>query len=137
MQCHICSHFLIVVIFCVLSAPNVYTENEQVAKYEIMDGAPVRGTILFVCLSTRSMCMCMYVPCLSACSMCVYLYICAPCTCINGSCWCRDVPKTRCWLHQCLPGNIITREQMLLSKNTYPVDQLIDPAPVCSSNSNV
>ena len=23
--------------------PNVYTENEQVAKYEIMDGAPVRG----------------------------------------------------------------------------------------------
>ena len=26
-------------------APNVYTENEQVAKYEIMDGAPVRGNI--------------------------------------------------------------------------------------------
>jgi vacuolar protein sorting-associated protein 26 len=25
--------------------PNVYTENEQVAKYEIMDGAPVRGKI--------------------------------------------------------------------------------------------
>lgn len=25
------------------TAPNVYTENEQVAKYEIMDGAPVRG----------------------------------------------------------------------------------------------
>lgn len=23
--------------------PNIYTENEQVAKYEIMDGAPVRG----------------------------------------------------------------------------------------------
>ena len=26
-----------------LTAPNIYTENEQVAKYEIMDGAPVRG----------------------------------------------------------------------------------------------
>lgn len=25
------------------TAPNIYTENEQVAKYEIMDGAPVRG----------------------------------------------------------------------------------------------
>ena len=25
------------------TAPNVYTENEQIAKYEIMDGAPVRG----------------------------------------------------------------------------------------------
>ena len=24
-------------------APNIYTENEQIAKYEIMDGAPVRG----------------------------------------------------------------------------------------------
>ncbi|CAI8022660.1 Vacuolar protein sorting-associated protein 26B-B, partial [Geodia barretti] len=24
-------------------SPNIYTENEQVAKYEIMDGAPVRG----------------------------------------------------------------------------------------------
>jgi vacuolar protein sorting-associated protein 26 len=23
--------------------PNIYTENEQIAKYEIMDGAPVRG----------------------------------------------------------------------------------------------
>ena len=37
-----------------------------------MDGAPVRGTILFVCLSACSMCMCMYVPCLFVCSMCVY-----------------------------------------------------------------
>ncbi len=26
-----------------LPAPNIYTENEQIAKYEIMDGAPVRG----------------------------------------------------------------------------------------------
>ncbi|XP_064384568.1 uncharacterized protein LOC135333524 [Halichondria panicea] len=25
------------------SAPNIYTENEQLGKYEIMDGAPVRG----------------------------------------------------------------------------------------------
>lgn len=24
-------------------APNIYTENEPIAKYEIMDGAPVRG----------------------------------------------------------------------------------------------
>ena len=32
--------------FCIfILAPNVYTENEQVAKYEIMDGAPVRGNI--------------------------------------------------------------------------------------------
>lgn len=28
---------------CTYTAPNVYTENEQIAKYEIMDGAPVRG----------------------------------------------------------------------------------------------
>lgn len=28
---------------CVLTAPNIYTENEPIAKYEIMDGAPVRG----------------------------------------------------------------------------------------------
>lgn len=25
------------------SGPNIYAENETVAKYEIMDGAPVRG----------------------------------------------------------------------------------------------
>ena len=25
------------------AAPNIYTENEPIAKYEIMDGAPVRG----------------------------------------------------------------------------------------------
>lgn len=25
------------------TAPNIYTENEQIAKFEIMDGAPVRG----------------------------------------------------------------------------------------------
>ena len=30
-----------------LTAPNIYTENDQVAKYEIMDGAPVRGTVPF------------------------------------------------------------------------------------------
>ncbi|CAI8031548.1 Vacuolar protein sorting-associated protein 26B-like [Geodia barretti] len=28
--------------------PNIYTENEQVAKYEIMDGAPVRGTHTYI-----------------------------------------------------------------------------------------
>ena len=25
------------------TGPNTYTENETIAKYEIMDGAPVRG----------------------------------------------------------------------------------------------
>ena len=29
------------------TAPNIYTENEQIAKYEIMDGAPVRGTLTY------------------------------------------------------------------------------------------
>ncbi len=29
--------------FSLSSAPNIYTENEPIAKYEIMDGAPVRG----------------------------------------------------------------------------------------------
>ena len=29
--------------FIFVLAPNVYTENEQFAKYEIMDGAPVHG----------------------------------------------------------------------------------------------
>ena len=31
--------------FCVYSllGPNTYNENETIAKYEIMDGAPVRG----------------------------------------------------------------------------------------------
>ena len=27
-------------------APNMYNENDTVAKYEIMDGAPVRGDLL-------------------------------------------------------------------------------------------
>ena len=26
-------------------APNMYNENDTVAKYEIMDGAPVRGDL--------------------------------------------------------------------------------------------
>ena len=29
-----------------MSGPNTYNENETIAKYEIMDGAPVRGTCL-------------------------------------------------------------------------------------------
>lgn len=29
--------------------PNVYHENDTIAKYEIMDGAPVRGEPLSVC----------------------------------------------------------------------------------------
>ena len=28
---------------CIILAPNQYTENETIARYEIMDGAPVRG----------------------------------------------------------------------------------------------
>lgn len=29
------------------TGPNVYHENDTIAKYEIMDGAPVRGTSYF------------------------------------------------------------------------------------------
>lgn len=29
--------------FCSFAGPNMFTENETIAKYEIMDGAPVRG----------------------------------------------------------------------------------------------
>lgn len=41
------------------SGPNVYHENETIAKYEIMDGAPVRGenSILF-CLHWSVVCFC-------------------------------------------------------------------------------
>ncbi len=41
--------FLAIIVVCnyppphTHTAPNIYTENEQVGKYEIMDGAPVRG----------------------------------------------------------------------------------------------
>ena len=28
---------------CHFSGPNTFNENETIAKYEIMDGAPVRG----------------------------------------------------------------------------------------------
>jgi hypothetical protein len=30
-------------ILCNVSGPNTFNENETIAKYEIMDGAPVRG----------------------------------------------------------------------------------------------
>lgn len=30
-------------LICVFLGPNTYNENETIAKYEIMDGAPVRG----------------------------------------------------------------------------------------------
>lgn len=36
-----CWHYTLSLSFP--SAPNIYTENDQIAKYEIMDGAPVRG----------------------------------------------------------------------------------------------
>lgn len=32
------------------SGPNIFNESATIAKYEIMDGAPVRGLILFVIL---------------------------------------------------------------------------------------
>lgn len=42
-------------IFFYSAGPNTYTENETIAKYEIMDGAPVRGKSynfkLFYCTS--------------------------------------------------------------------------------------
>lgn len=49
------------------SGPNVYHENETIAKYEIMDGAPVRGekSIFFsslvcgVCLLGQHVLMCL------------------------------------------------------------------------------
>lgn len=28
---------------CLFTGPNTFNENETIAKYEIMDGAPVRG----------------------------------------------------------------------------------------------
>lgn len=30
-------------MYLLSSGPNTYNENETIAKYEIMDGAPVRG----------------------------------------------------------------------------------------------
>jgi vacuolar protein sorting-associated protein 26 len=30
------------------SVPNQYNESETITKFEIMDGAPVRGTLYFV-----------------------------------------------------------------------------------------
>ena len=35
------------------AAPNMYNENETVAKYEIMDGAPVRGGLLLELYSAQ------------------------------------------------------------------------------------
>lgn len=41
------------------SGPNVYHENETIAKYEIMDGAPVRGEKSGVfCLHWCVVCFC-------------------------------------------------------------------------------
>ncbi len=31
------------------SGPNIFHENETIAKYEIMDGAPVRGNRSYTC----------------------------------------------------------------------------------------
>lgn len=32
-------------MYLLSSGPNTYNENETIAKYEIMDGAPVRGIL--------------------------------------------------------------------------------------------
>ena len=40
-------HYLTKVMLFFLSGPNTYNENETIAKYEIMDGAPVRGLFCF------------------------------------------------------------------------------------------
>lgn len=41
------------------SGPNVYHENETIAKYEIMDGAPVRGEkSIFFFLHWSVVCVC-------------------------------------------------------------------------------
>lgn len=41
------------------SGPNVYHENETIAKYEIMDGAPVRGDeSSVVCVCVCGVCFC-------------------------------------------------------------------------------
>ena len=43
-HCHGWAWLLLLTIhFAPPTAPNVYTESERIAKYEIMDGAPVRG----------------------------------------------------------------------------------------------
>lgn len=33
------------------TGPHMFTENETIAKYEIMDGAPVRGIQYFLCFN--------------------------------------------------------------------------------------
>lgn len=35
--------YISIYIFICLPGPHTFTENETIAKYEIMDGAPVRG----------------------------------------------------------------------------------------------
>ena len=37
------SKLSLILSFSLPLGPNTYTENETIAKYEIMDGAPVRG----------------------------------------------------------------------------------------------
>lgn len=39
---------------CVSLGPNTYNENETIAKYEIMDGAPVRGKSAYLFLFWRA-----------------------------------------------------------------------------------
>ena len=54
------------------SAPNVYTENEQVAKYEIMDGAPVRG----------NHCIAYAIDCMAAKYLCTVIHVIVMCNCV-------------------------------------------------------
>lgn len=55
-------------MYLLSSGPNTYNENETIAKYEIMDGAPVRGiAILSLCLCVSvSLSLCLSVKCLFA-----------------------------------------------------------------------
>lgn len=37
------------IIYIIAIGPSTTTETETIAKYEIMDGAPVKGNMLFIC----------------------------------------------------------------------------------------
>lgn len=47
--------------------PNVYHENDTIAKYEIMDGAPVRGNHLGFLFSSRLVTTWVSEPCIAVC----------------------------------------------------------------------
>lgn len=58
-------------MYLLSSGPNTYNENETIAKYEIMDGAPVRGiAILSLCLCVSVSLSLSSVKCLFNCLYC-------------------------------------------------------------------